>query len=189
MLAIMPAGSKAQCHLAWWRTPTWCPWDGPGWGRGQPQPLSLVELGEVPGVQHLVQEYTVNLEVPAAAAGKLLQSCPILCDPRNGSPPGSLVPGILQARTLEWVAISFSNALKWKVKVKSLSPVQLLATPRTAAYQAPPSTGFSRQEYWSGVPLPSPFYALGNQKIHVTCFIEIFILLWWSGSETKMSLW
>jgi len=71
-----------------------------------------VELGEVPGVQHLVQEYTVNLEVPAAAAGKLLQSCPILCDPRNGSPPGSLVPGILQARTLEWVAISFSNALK-----------------------------------------------------------------------------
>ena len=77
-----------------------------------------------------------------------------LCDPRNGSPPGSPVPGILQARTLEWVAISFSNAWKWKVKVKSLSRVLLLATPWTAAYQAPPSMGFSRQEYWSGVPLP-----------------------------------
>ena len=66
------------------------------------------------------------------------------------------IPGILQARTMEWVAISFSNAWKWKVKVKSLSRVQLLATPWTAAYQAPPSTGFSRQEYWSRLPLPSP---------------------------------
>ena len=76
-----------------------------------------------------------------------------LCDPIDGSPPGSPVPGILQATTLEWVAISFSNAWKWKVEVKSLSHVQLLATPWTAAYQAPPSMGFSRQEYWSGVPL------------------------------------
>ena len=90
----------------------------------------------------------------AAAAAKSLQSCPTLCDPIDGSPTGSPVPGILQARTLEWVAISFSNAWKWKVKVKSLSRVQLLATPWTAAYQAPPSMGFSRQEYWSGVPLP-----------------------------------
>jgi len=72
------------------------------------------------------------------------------------SQPDSPVPGILQARTLEWVAISFSNASKWKVKVKSLSRVQLLATPWTAAYQGPPFMGFSRQEYWSGVPLPSP---------------------------------
>ena len=56
----------------------------------------------------------------AAAAAKSLQSCPTLCDPRDGSPPGSTVPGILQARALEWVAISFSNAWKWKVKVKSL---------------------------------------------------------------------
>ena len=94
--------------------------------------------------------------IPAAAA-KSLQSCPTLCDPRDNSPPGSPIPGILQARTLEWVAISFSNAWKWKVKMKSLSRVQLLATPWTAAYQAPPSMGFSRQEYWSGVPLPSPF--------------------------------
>ena len=87
---------------------------------------------------------------------KSLQSCPTLCDPVDGSPPGSPIPGILQARTLEWVAISFSNAGKWKVKVKSLSPVWLLATPWTAAYQAPLPMGFSRQEYWSGVPLPSP---------------------------------
>ena len=86
---------------------------------------------------------------------KSLQSCPTLCDPTDGSPPGSPVPGILQERTLEWVAISFSNAWKWKVKVKLLSCVRLLATPWTAAHQAPPSTGFSRQEYWSGVPLPS----------------------------------
>ena len=91
----------------------------------------------------------------AAAAAKSLQSCLTLCDPRDGSPPGSPVPGILQARTLEWVAISFSNAWKWKVKVKSLSHVRLLATPWTAAYQAPPSMGFSRQEYWSGVPSPT----------------------------------
>ena len=86
----------------------------------------------------------------AAATAKLRQSCLILCDPRDGSPP---IPVILQARTLEWVAISFSNAWKWKMKVKSSDSVRLLATPWTAAYQAPPSMGFSRQEYWSGVPL------------------------------------
>ena len=91
-----------------------------------------------------------------AAAAKSLQSCPTLCDPTDGSPPGYPVRGILQARTLEWVAISFSNAWKWKVKVKSLSRVRLLSTPWTAAYQAPPSMGFSRQEYCSGVPLSSP---------------------------------
>ena len=91
-----------------------------------------------------------------AAAAKSLQSCPTLCDPIDGSPPGSPIPGILQARILEWVASSFSDAWKWKVKVKSLSHVRLLATPWTAAYQAPLSVGFSRQEYWSGVPLPSP---------------------------------
>ena len=97
-------------------------------------------------------------------AAKLLQSCPTLCDPIDNSPPGSPVPGILQARTLEWVAISFSNAWKWKVKVKSLSRVRLLATPWTAAYQAPLSMGFSRQEYWSGVPLPSPSDPLWSSK-------------------------
>ena len=91
-----------------------------------------------------------------AAAAKSLQSCPTLCDPINGSPPGSTIPEILQARTLEWVAISFSSSWKWKVKLKSLSHVQLFSTPWTAAYQAPPPMGFSRQEYWSGLPLPSP---------------------------------
>ena len=90
-----------------------------------------------------------------AAAAKSLQLCPTLCDPIDGSPPGSPVAGILQARTLEWVAIPFSSAWKWKVKVKLLSPVRLFATPWIAAYQALPSMGFSRQEYWSGVPLPS----------------------------------
>ena len=86
---------------------------------------------------------------------KSLQSCPTLCNRIDGSPPGSPVPGILQARTLEWVAISFSNAWKWKVK--SLSHIRLLATPWTPAYQAPPSMGFSRQKYWNGVPLPTTF--------------------------------
>ena len=92
----------------------------------------------------------------AAAAAKSLQSCPTLCNPIDSSPPGPTVPGILQERTLEWVAISSSIAWKWKVKVKSPSRAWLLVTPWTAVYQAPPSMGFSRQEYWSGLPLPSP---------------------------------
>ena len=102
-------------------------------------------------------------ENSAAAAAKSLQSWPTLCNPIDGSTPGSPVPGILQARTLEWVAISFSNAWEWRVKVKSLSRVRLLATPLTAAHQAPPSMGFSRQEHWSGAPLPSPIYG----SIHI----------------------
>ena len=113
------------------------------------------------GNYYLMSYYTFNIvfDIAAAAAAKSLQLYPTLCDPIDGSPPGSPVPGILQARTLEWVAISFSNAWKLKVKVKSLSRVRHLATPWTAAYQAPPSMGLSRQEYWSGVPLPSPSYA------------------------------
>ena len=91
----------------------------------------------------------------AATPAKSLQACPTLCDPIDGSPPSAPVPGILQSRTPEWVAISFSSAWKWKVKVKSLNRVRLLVTPWTATYQAPPSMGFSRQEYWSGVPSPS----------------------------------
>ena len=107
-----------------------------------------------------------------------------LCNPIDGIPPGSPVPGILQARTLEWVAISSSNAGKWKVRVKSLSRVWLFATPWTAAHQAPPSMGFSRQEYWSGVPFPSPpshpnlplspsqpSRSLQSAKLRVLCFI------------------
>ena len=104
----------------------------------------------------------------AAAAAKSLQSCPTLWDLIDRSPPGSPVPGILQARTLEWVAMSFSSAWKWKVKVKSLSHVWLFATPWTAAYQAPPFMGFSRQEYWSGVPLPVPFLCLFYFKFFLT---------------------
>ena len=104
------------------------------------------------------------IQFSTAAAAKSLQSCPTLCDPTDGSPPSSPVPGILKARTLEWVAISFSNAWKWKVKVKSLSHVWLFATPWTAAHQTPPSTGFSRQEYWSGMPLPSPPICSKKQK-------------------------
>ena len=90
----------------------------------------------------------VPTSAAAAAAAKSVQSCLTLCDPTDGSPAGSAIPGILQARTLEWVALTFSNAWKWKVKVKSLSRVRLLATPWTAAHQTPPSMGFSRQEYW-----------------------------------------
>ena len=114
-------------------------------------------------LQKLEIEVPYDWEIPllgiytAAAAAKSLQSCPTLCNPIDGSPLGSSVPGILQARILEWVAISFSNVWKWKVKVILLSCARLLATPWTAAYQAPPSMGFSRQEYWSGVPLPSPY--------------------------------
>ena len=107
---------------------------------------------------------------------KSLQSCPTLCGPRDSSPPGSPVLGILQAGTLERVAISFSNAWKWKVKVKSLSHVRLFATPWTAAYQAPPSMGFSRPEYWSGVPLPSPFLRLGGNKTMKLEFQWYFII-------------
>ena len=101
-----------------------------------------------PFLEHLLLDSSHH----AAAAAKSLQSCPTLCDPIDGSPPGSSMPRVLQARILEWVAIFFSNAWKWKVKVKLLSRVRPSATPWTAAFQAPPSMGFSRQEYWGGVP-------------------------------------
>ena len=109
----------------------------------------------------------------------------------DGSPPGSPVPGILQARTLEWVAISFSSAWKWKVKVKSLSRVQLLATPWTAAYQAPPSMGFSRQEYWSGVPLPS--LNILHRSFLLLCehqrpLLQPFLISLWSFPTSLSSL-
>ena len=122
--------------------------------------LQIINAGE--GVEKVEPCYTVGGNVNWHShygkqyAAKSLQSCPTLCDPIDSSPPGSPVLGILQARTLEWVAISFSNAWTWKVKVKSLNRVRPSATPWTAAYQAPPSMGFSRQEYWSRVPLPSP---------------------------------
>ena len=112
----------------------------------------------------------------ATATAKSLQLCPTLCDPIDGSPSDSSIPGILQARTLEWVAISFSSAWKWKVKVKSLSRVQLLTTPWTAAYQAPPSMGFSRQEYWSGVPLPSPLFLPLWLEANEHSYLEVMFL-------------
>ena len=119
----------------------------------------------------------------AAAAAKSLQLCPKLCDPIDSSPPGSAVPGILQARTLEWVAISFSNAWKWKVKVKLLSHFWLLAIPWSAAYQAPPSMGFSRQEYWSGVPLPS-------LSCMLSCFncVQLFVILQTVACQGPLSM-
>ena len=119
-------------------------------GLTYPPPGYLPNSGIEPG----------SLISPAlAAAAKSLQLCLTLC-----SPPGSTVPGILQARTLEWVSLSFSNAWKWKVKVKSLIHVRLLAIPWTAAYQVPPSMGFSRQQYWSRVPLPSPLLRVMEDK-------------------------
>ena len=123
--------------------------------RGSSQPRDWTQVFRVAGGFFPVW-VTRKAQRWHAAAAKSLQSCPTLCDPTDGSPPGSSVPGILQARTLEWVAIAFSNAWKWKVKEKSLSRVWLSATPWTAAHQAPPSVGFSRLEYWSGVPLLSP---------------------------------
>ena len=125
-------------------------------------------------------EIVSSLQTKASCqTAKSLQSCPTLWDPIDGSPPGSPVPGILQARTLERVAISFSNAWRWKVKVKLLSPVRLWATPWTAAFQAPPSMRFSRQEYWSGVPLPSP--AIGHR------FLLITVLLRYTSQTTKLA--
>ena len=124
--------------------------------------------------------FPVMIHIAAAAAANLGQLCPTLCDPIEGSPTGSSVPGILQARILEWVAISVSNAWKWKVKVKSLSRVWLLATPWTVAYQASPSMGFSRQAYWSGLPLPSPM-------IHINYTQNYFYEAKVVSSRTKSS--
>ena len=138
------------------------PWNSLGQNTGV-RSLSLLQgvfptQGSNPGLPHirriLYQLSHKGSPAVAAAAAASLQSCPTLCNPIDSSPPGSPVPGILQARTLEWVAISFSNAWNWKVKVELLSHVWLLATPWTVAHQAPPSMGFSRQEYWSEVPLP-----------------------------------
>ena len=109
-------------------------WEIQVWGKINPNGLNLDKTN-----------HEEDFAWTCAAAAKSLQSCPTLCDPIDSSPPGSPVPGILQARTLEWVAISFSSAWKWQVKVKSLSHVWLLGTPCTAAYQAPPSMGFSRE--------------------------------------------
>ena len=133
--------------LSWWVSSCWKDYPFP-WIDFAPlsKIISPCICGYVAGLYSVTLIY-YETNTAAAAAAKSLQLCLIPCDPIDGSPPGSPVPGILQARTLEWVAISFSNAWKWKVKVKSLSRVQLLVTPWTTAYQAPLSMGFSRQEY------------------------------------------
>ena len=109
-----------------------------------------------------------------AAASKSLQSCPTLCNPIDGSPSGSPVPGILQARILEWVASSFSNAWKWKVKSES-EVAQSCPTLSDAMDCSPPGSsihGFSRQEYWSGVPSPSPWQCIGLTKQPSTTYLD-----------------
>ena len=125
-------------------------------------------------IQHISPE---KEEIQNLAAAKLLQLCPTLCNPIGGSPPGSPVPGYLQAGTLEWVAISFSSAWKWEVKGKTFSRVRLLATPWTAAHQAPPSVGFSRREYWSGC------HCLLHQNLE-----HWFKILYWNHLRKKRLL-
>ena len=157
--------SNSVWHCRLQPTRLLCPWDSlakiTGVGchslsRVSSQPRDLTQVSCISGRFFTTEPPGKPEKFAMLCYAKSLQSSPTLCDPIDGSPPGSVVPGILQARILEWVAISFSSAWKRKVKVKSHSRVQLLATPWTAAYQAPPSMGFSRQEYWSGVPLPSP---------------------------------
>ena len=133
---------------------------------------------------HLLYQNLTKKDCRIIATAKLLQSCPTLCNPIDGSPPGSPIPGILQARTLEWVATSFSNAWKWKVKRKSLSHVRLFATPWTAACQAPPSMGFARQEYWSGVPLPSPKYCYSEVQLNTVVMKRCF----WKKNSLSQSV-
>ena len=138
-------------------------WVAYPFSRGSSWPRSQTGFSCIAGRFFISWDARKAVWTTAAAAAKSLQSCPTLCDPIDSSPPGSPVPGILQARTLEWLAISSSNVWTWKVKGKSLSRARLLATPWTGAYQAPPSMGFSRQEYWSGVPLPSPLWTSSKQ--------------------------
>ena len=139
-----------------------------------PTKIRLVKSLIFPVVMYGCESWIIK----KAAAAAPLQSCPTLCNPTDGSPPGSAIPGILQARTLQWVAISFSSEWEWKVKVKSLSCVWLFATPWTAAYQAPPSMGFSRQEYWSCHCLLQKKAERG--RIWTWCLEKTFAFkLWW----------
>ena len=131
------------------------PWDSPGKNTGV-------------GCCLLLQCMKVKRE------NEVAQSSLILSDPMDCRPPGSSVHRILQARTLDWVVISFSNAGKWKVKMKLLSRVRLLATPWFTAYQAPPFMGFSRQEHWSGLPLPS-----SQIKLTIANLKEIMKIKWY----------
>ena len=120
------------------------------------QPTRLPRPGDFPGKSTGVECHCLLQCMKVKSESEVAQLCPTHSNPMGCSLPGSSVPGIFQGRVLEWDAIAFSSAWKWKVKVKLLSRAWLLATPWAAAYQAPPSMGFSRQEYWSGLPLPSP---------------------------------
>ena len=136
--------------------------------------MSCISEAQLNGEEKQIHFFLASeLLATAAAAAKSLQSCPTLCNPIDGSPPGSPVPGILKARTLEWVDISFSNAWKWEMKVKSLSRVRLWATPWTVAYQAPPSMGFSRQEYWSGGAIAFSTLCLYTTSKNTVCSQQI----------------
>ena len=165
--------SPTQQTWVWVSSRSW-------WWTGKPGMLQSM------GSQRVGHDWVTELNwLDTAAAVKLLQSCPTLCDPIDCSPPSSPVPGILQARTLEWVAISFSNAGKRKVKVKLLSHVWLFAAPWTAAYQASPPMGFSRQEYWSGLPLPSPLIRYTHTHTHT----HTHTYTWkWSSKELSRLL-
>ena len=179
--------------------------DSPGKGTGVGSRALLQGIFLIQGlILHLLhlpqwQAESLPLMPPGKPyAAKSHQSCLTLWDPIDGSPTGSSVPGILQARTLEWVAISFSNAWKWKVKVKLLSHVWLLATLWTVAYQAPPSMGFSRQECWSGLPLPSlgspikdpklPKTSWERTKLKVSCSLTPNYILQSHSNQNSMVL-
>ena len=142
--------------------------------------VRLVKAMVFPVVTYGCESWTIQKVAAAAAAAKSLQSCPTLCDPIDGSPPGSSVSGILQARILEWVAISFSNAWKWKAKVKSLSRARLLVTPWTAAHQAPPSMGFfqARVLEWGAI-------AFSNRRLSAN---ELMLLNCVAGEDSRESL-
>ena len=140
------------------------------------QPTRLCRPRDSPGKNTGVGCHFLLQCMKVKSEREVTQSCLTLSDPMDCSFPGSSIHGIFQARTLEWVAISFSSAWKWKVKMKTFSRVRLLATPQTAAYQAPPPMGFSRQEYWSGLPLPSP-------EKHLVLLYWLHQSLWLCGSQ------
>ena len=152
--------------------------------RGSSQPRNQTGIA---CISYIVRKILFNWALQKLAAAKSLQLCPTLYDPTDGSPPGSPIPGILQARTLEWVAISFSNAWKWKVKVKWLSHVPLLATPWTAAFQAPPSMGFfqARVLEWGFRSLPMLKYIqkLKYGRLTKECNDSLTLI----GKNTKIS--
>ena len=150
-----------------------------------PDSLHFLRKLMLPSLESLEKFFRINQVAPwlSPRPREVAQSCTTLCDPMDCSLPCSSIHGIFQARVLEWVAISLSNAWTWKVKVKSLSRVRLCAIPWTAAYQAPPSMVFSRQEYWSGVPLPSPWSISSLTKFKFSLAMYIYKMAVYQSSE------